>query len=138
MTNKRVKYVKKNVRKICKTVCKWFYEPIYKTNYYFIVCKSQQDFLDRVKKDYGAEIEFSEGCYAKTALLQMGDMKNVLVVWVKSFRSYSQFAHELIHVISDLSDRIDTDLTFDNSEPMAYLGEYLFNQFLDKKGWKCK
>ena len=116
---------------------KWLFEPIYKTNYYFIVCPHQGDFVKTIKRDYNIELEQSENVSARTAMIRQGN-STIVFVWVKNNKSFSELGHELIHVITFLFDGIDSRITFDNSEPVAYLFQYLYEQFMDKRGWKIK
>lgn len=115
---------------------KWFYEPIYKANYYFVVCPKQEDFIATIKKHYGVEVEYCEGGYGKSAAFRSANNKVILAIWVKSKTAYQHFAHELIHTLVGLFEQIDHPLKGDSDEPVAYLAEYLTTQFIDKKGWK--
>ena len=115
--------------------CKHLFEPIYTVNYYFVVCKKQQDFVNVIKRHYDIEIPQSEGAEARCSMTQIGN-STMAFIWVKDFRSYPKLGHELIHVLTFLFDRIDTNINFDNSEPIAYLFQYLFKVFIDKKKWK--
>ncbi len=115
--------------------CKHLFEPIYSVNYYFVVCKKQQDFVNIVKRHYNIEIEQHETAEARCAMTQIGN-STMAFVWVRDFKSYSYLGHELIYVLTFLFDKIDTKVTFDNSEPLAYLFRYLYDVFLDKKSWK--
>ncbi len=104
---------------------KWFYEPIYKTNYYYVVCKSQHDFLRIIEKHYGVkDIPFVEGCYGKAVALSSGG-KVILCTWVQSRKSIPEFTHELTHTVVGLFDQIDHSLKHDNDEPIAALSDSL-------------
>jgi len=115
---------------------KWFYEPIYKINYYFVVCKKQEGFTSTVKKHYGTDIDHIDGAYGKSGLLISDEGKAISFVWVRTRTSYAHFAHELIHILINLFDHINHPLNPNNDEPVAYLAEYLTDQFIDKNGWK--
>ena len=115
---------------------KWFYEPIYKMNYYFVVCQNQNDFLNIIGKHYGiTDIPFVEGAYGKSVAITSNG-KVILCTWVKSKNSIAEFVHELIHTLIGLFETIDHPLKANNDEPIAYLAEYLTKQFLSKKDWK--
>ena len=115
---------------------KWFYEPIYKMNYYYVVCKSQNDFLKTIEKHYGInDIPFVDGAYGKSVALTSNG-KVILCVWVKNKKAIAEFTHELIHTLIGLFETIEHPLKANNDEPIAYLAEYLTNQFLSKKDWK--
>lgn len=115
---------------------KWFYESIYKMNYYYVACNNQKDFIKTIKKHYGVDIEYHDGGYAKFTAITTKENKVVSAIWVKSRTAHEYFAHELIHSLIYLFTYINHPFTAENDEPIAYLAEYLTSQFIDKKDWK--
>lgn len=112
-----------------------FYDEIYKSNIYFIVCKSKELAVKKIKDYIGIELptgNIGEGC---TWCID----KYGIVVWLPQFsltpKWLSVLVHELAHItLETISRRIKIKLEESSEEAYTYHLEWLTKTFLQE--WK--
>lgn len=111
-----------------KKLVKHFYEPVYKTELWFLAGYTHEQFIGWLKKrnlkppkvdisqDLGGFDEFESGG------------KYPRVLWIKKYGDYYTMVHEIIHLVLAVMYNKGVPIRKENEEVVAYLTEYWSKQ----------
>lgn len=110
-------------KKVVKFKPKWFYDPIYRVNFYVAFGRDHDVFLKWVKKEHGIDLDSDDeaGGLSWTA-------NGNQYIWVSNRRNLDHLCHESLHAaISVLCDS-GVNISRAEQEPICYYHMWIFHE----------
>lgn len=102
--------------------CWWAYNDLYEINIYLV--QGQEKKMIQTWPNIERGSENSGYCFLNN--------DNQPVIWLPKRTEPCVFAHECVHVVSEIMKAKGIDYDVDNDEPIAYLHSWLFNVFFKR------
>jgi hypothetical protein len=121
---KNCPYVKKKFGKLIHV-----YDPIFRQNYYVVICKKEKEFRQIIKKQAGMDIpakDYSDGRFIvmERKGIQIG------IIW-SSDKKYN-LIHECLHATAWCLTHKGMELKFESEETFCYYQAFLLMTILEK------
>ena len=105
---------------------KFYYNELFKMNYYFCLGWDAVVFNKYLKKNFNHETDCS-GKAGKSLLVE-ADQGRIIIIWVRSVKDLSVIAHECVHAAYWTLNAIGIDARNDDAETLSYVVENLFSK----------